>query len=434
MIYRLSQAFNFPLHNQSCLKRCNGSPVVSTTCSLTSSDCKSRCNLSDGPQLQAPPTVYFVTNSVSSRSLAILGEASIKANAQVSTLSPTSLLPRLLPAPQALIRTSRPESLKAETGKVIGARSGGVRDFVNHIAHLVHSRDPLPAYAVRCERITKPDPNATVSAAKFGPLAWLDLLGSAMSLALLVLSVTRADGFALSATLILSFLSTMIGFGSRWSLRLMKRRARRRVPKDNIIIKYPNGAFLIVKCDENIARELYWHPEECHYRFGDMVYRIISLVGTITLMFGVICLGNSTLPLQIAFAAAYMILNAAYWAVAAFPPRWHWDLSCYKVTEERYEGPDIQETFTLALWKAIAITQSVDWVKHGQIAPVSEAWKKWVDAADDVVWKEREKQDDEGLSGDVVDDEKDRVRSVPFWDAEQALTDFLDPYEAGKNV
>ena len=254
-----------------------------------------------------------------------------------------------------------------------------------------------------------------------------------MSLALLGLSIGRNDGFALLATILLSLLSTLIGFGSRWNLTLMRRKQNRRVPRDNIIIKYPHGAFLVVKCDENIARELYWHPEECQYTFGDTTYRIISLIGTITLMFGVICLGNSTLPLQLAFAAAYMILNAAYWVVAALPARWHWDLTCYKVTRELYDGGEAHDNFTQALWKAIAITKSVEWVKIGQIAPVSEAWKAWVDMAGEVVWKEKERLEAEGLGGgEGSDDEK--VGKLPYWDAEDALTDFLNPDEAGRNV
>lgn len=376
--------------------------------------------------------IKLKTINHTSYSLAILGEASVIANAQVSTLSRFSLLPRLLPAPQALIRTSRPERLKPDTGKVIGDRSGGIRDFVNHTAHLVHSKDPLPAYAVRCERISKLNPTSTVSAATWGPLAWLSLLGTAMSAALLGLSIGRNDGFALLATVLLSLLSTLVGVGSRWNLTLMRRKQNRRVPRDNIIITYPHGAFLVVKCDENIARELYWHPEKCQYTFGDTTYRIISLIGTITLMFGVICLGNSTLPLQIAFAAAYMILNAAYWVVAALPPQWHWDLSCYDVKRELYEGGEVHDNFTQALWKAIAITQSVEWVKIGQIAPVSEAWKAWVDRAGDVVEEEKERLEAEGLGGDGFENEKGG--KLPFWDAEQALTDFLNPDEAGRNV
>ena len=378
------------------------------------------------------PSSKAKTANHPSSSLAILGEASVKANAQVSTLSRFALLPRLLPAPQALIRTSRPERLKADTGKVIGVRSGGIRDCINHIANLVHSRDPLPAYAVRCERISKPIATSTVSAAIWGPLTWLSLLGTAMSVTLLALSISQNDGFALLATILLSLLSTLIGFGSRWNLTLMQRKQKRRVPRNNIIISYPHGAFLVVKCDENTARELYWHPEKCQYTFGDTIYRVVSLIGTITLMAGVICLGNSTLSLQIAFAAAYMILNAAYWVVAALPPQWHWDLSCYEIQREIYEGGESNESFTQALWKAIAITKSVEWVTIGQIAPVSKAWKAWVDTAGDVVERHKERLEAEGMGGEDSGDEKSG--KLPYWDAEQALTDFLNPDEAGKNV
>ena len=99
---------------------------------------------------------------------------------------------------------------------------------------------------------------------------------------------------------------------------------------------------------------------------------------------------------------------------------------------ELYEGGETHENFTQALWKAIAITQSVEWVKIGQIAPVSEAWKAWVDTAGEVVWKHKVGPEAEGFRGEGSDDEK-RGR-LPFWDAEQALTDFLNPDEAMRSV
>ena len=119
-----------------------------------------------------------------------------------------------------------------------------------------------------------------------------------------------------------------------------------------------------------------------------------------------------------------MILNAAYWVVAALPPQWHWDLSCYKVKKEEYGGEE-HDSFTRALWKAIAITQSVEWVKIGQVAPVSEAWKLWVDTAGDVVERDRERLEAEGLGEDGSDEEKEW--KLPQWDPDQALTDFLNP-------
>jgi hypothetical protein len=69
--------------------------------------------------------------------LAILGEGSVLANAQVATLSRWIFLPRLIPAPQALMRPTRPVSLEPVAGTVTGIYSGNHRNFVNHIANIV---------------------------------------------------------------------------------------------------------------------------------------------------------------------------------------------------------------------------------------------------------------------------------------------------------
>ena len=69
--------------------------------------------------------------------LAILGEGSVLANAQVSTLSKWIFLPRLLPAPQALMRPTRPSDLEPARGDVSGVWSGNDRDHVNHIGPII---------------------------------------------------------------------------------------------------------------------------------------------------------------------------------------------------------------------------------------------------------------------------------------------------------
>lgn len=69
--------------------------------------------------------------------LAILGEGSVLANAQVSTLSKWMFVPRLLPAPQALLRPSRPSRLDPALGRVTGVVSGNDRDALNHIGSIV---------------------------------------------------------------------------------------------------------------------------------------------------------------------------------------------------------------------------------------------------------------------------------------------------------
>lgn len=232
-----------------------------------------------------------------------------------------------------------------------------------------------------------------------------------MSCALLALSIHEGDGMALLATILLSFLSTLVGIGSQWELVLPKRIAKRRVPRSDVVILYPNGAFLVVKCIEEVARSLYWSPEECRYYRSPRWYRLISLLATLILMFGVICLGNAGLNVQLGFAASYIILNAAYWVVAALPQRWNWDLRCYTKEPERYRGGEHNSTFTAALWKAIAISGTTRWVRPAGIAPLSPAWDKWLEKAAEVIQRNPCSKDD-----------KTQLHILPDWDFEDYLT------------
>ena len=299
-----------------------------------------------------------------------------------------------------------------------------MRSQINHVAHILHHDQSLSDYAVRCVKLTKNPNMPAVKASSKGPLTWLAVLGFLFSIGLVVLSVKQQDPFALIATILLSFLSTIIGIGSKWSLQLPTRRATRLVPPSDVIIAYPHGAFLVVKCDEDIARELYWAREKCNYMVGVQVYRLISLIGTLMLMFGVIFLGNAQLNQQLAFAAAYIILNAAYWVVAALPQRLHWDLSSYDAIEEVFVKQDGEaENFTAALWKAIAITRSVDWVKNADVAPLSRGWKEWLRKAEEMA----------GLPPGTKDP-KTKATTLPDWDCQAALTEFLNPDAAAKNA
>lgn len=69
--------------------------------------------------------------------LAILGEGSVAANAQVAALSRLFYLPRLIPAPQALLWPTRPSTLPPITAKVTGVHSGNVKDHLHHLAHVL---------------------------------------------------------------------------------------------------------------------------------------------------------------------------------------------------------------------------------------------------------------------------------------------------------
>ncbi|KAL2357209.1 hypothetical protein BJ546DRAFT_1058815 [Cryomyces antarcticus] len=351
--------------------------------------------------------------------LAILGEGSILANAQVASLSRLFYLPRLLPAPQALLRPSRPAILAPHIADVAGVQSGNHKRHVNHVAHVLINGEAFPKHSVRVYKITRnsdaaPDlPKAKTKA----PLSVVALLGCAFSLALLILSILMDDGMALLATILLSFLSTVIGIGQKWKLELTKRTSRDTVPPGDVVIRYPKGNFLVIKCTEETSRELYFAPEEIEYQITrPEIYRLISLLGTLMLMFGVICLGSATLPLQICFAASYMLLNAAYWIVAALPHKLHWNLTCFRVEEQKIEKPE-PTTFTEALWQAIVVTKSTEWCKTGKAAPTTEAWNQWLHDAEVQA----------RTVGQYVDRTPCTTYQLPDWNPQEALRELMNP-------
>jgi len=196
--------------------------------------------------------------------------------------------------------------------------------------------------------------------------------------------------------------------------------------------------------------------EKC-FSSPDTPYRTLAFFATILLMAGVICLANATNILQVAFAAAYVLLNGLYWTVSALNPfKHHWTHS-YKVTvlplqplpkghghlskadeasktemlkrrvrhqwhrfenawflsKRRARTPTVVESgarnFTSALWTAIALTGTAQWLNAAtHIAPVNEAWQDWLKKAES---QARPNLDD----GDLPD------RSIPEYTERTAL-------------
>lgn len=155
-----------------------------------------------------------------------------------------------------------------------------------------------------------------------------------------------------------------------------------KIPRGDVVVRYPQGRFVIVRCDENVARELYFAPETIEYLVQHGAgYRILSLVGTILLMSSVIALANAQIELQVAWAGSYMLIGSSYWILAALPDKVHWDTSCYAVSSEclsdsnmTKEGyPSENSTFTQALWKAIVVDKDTDWVGRSEACPDTHA-------------------------------------------------------------
>lgn len=151
------------------------------------------------------------------------------------------------------------------------------------------------------------------------------------------------------------------------------------------------------------------------------------------LMAGVVSLANASNILQVSFAAAYILLNALYWAVSALNPcKYHWQhayrVKVLPIEPVQAEGPmpsrphgkikEWQRTvkqewkrlqdawvlskrretarkraqtvadpgsrnFTGALWTAIVLTGTSQWLNEATtIAPMSPAWREWLQEAE----------------------------------------------------
>jgi hypothetical protein len=274
----------------------------------------------------------------------------------------------------------------------------------------------------------------SIRARKWGPLFWVSMVGFSLFIILLACSIWQEDGMAFLSIIFLSFLSSLVGIGNKWKLNLPRRvNGSRHTPPGDVVIRYPKGNFLIVQCHEDVARELYFAPEDLDYLVKDnWQYRIISLIGTLMLMFGVIFLGNAQVFLQLGIAGSYIIMNVLYWLVAALPSRIHWDSSSFEVVDQcilpKDEMPikskkylDKNNNFTQALWKAIVVTKDTAWITKSQAAPDHPAWKDWLHHA---------KIEAQNASSSVVKvDGKDVVVwELPEWDAQKALDDCFDLY------
>ena len=293
------------------------------------------------------------------------------------------------------------------------------------------------------------------------------------------------------STVLLSLLSSLIGFGNYWTLRLPKRKpmdqqkqdgrawtmrpsknkeatkhgiketkgtagcdiamaeqgdqpkkVEDHAPPGDIVIRYPKGSFLVVRCHEDVARELYFAPEEIDYLIEDAwIYRLLSLVGTMMLMGGVICLANARIESQIAWAGSYMLLGAAYWIVAALPQKVHWDTSCYTVTSEALSDsvPHMKKnffskfsktkkypyskgkSFTDALWKAIVASKDATWVRREDHCPDTRVWDQWLHMARSCSREYMEPMNDADFKDFEMTNDGTTTWQIPKWDPVEHL-------------
>jgi hypothetical protein len=356
--------------------------------------------------------------------LAVIGESSITDHAQVITSSLLGVLPRIIPAPQALLKPSRPSRMPEVKAKMTGVYNGTTLDTIGFFANIITPLDNLPALSFRVVRIThaesalgmprkltvtekiqtllaspallKKDERPAVPPKLLSPTNILSVLSFLLSIAIVIAAVFWQDGPALLAIPLISLVSTVTGLASLWRPVLMVRRHSGQVPRGDVLIRTREAAFVLVKCTEEVARELYSGTEQCDYYIGERSYRLLMGLGTVILMISVVLLGNCTWNIQVFVGAAYITLNGLYWGLGMLPASYFWDLSRYEWRDEtptdavgahlvtdpvnRQEG---HPSFTRTLWYIIRETKLTGWAQRSGAAPGTDQWKRWLREAEE---------------------------------------------------
>lgn len=426
--------------------------------------------------------------------LAVIGESSMEDHAQTITASVLCLLPRILPAPQALLKSKRPTRLPTYNAQLVGVHNGVALDSVGFFANIIHPLDDHAPYSFRVleikhrdevfangigtpprrgswagrlwgrsvgkgksappkksldrppsehaaqekspregskgvkfdvdvekgdhptdptmgikrrrtakEKVTEfmANPTLTPTARPAVPPAWNSPIHVAtvasFVLTMLIFGLTAywKDGNALIAIFIISVQASLVGYASWWRPRLMVRPPHTtNVPPGDMMIRTREGAFILVKCTEEVARELYTGTEDCEYHVGPKTYRFLMAMGTMLLMVGVVLLGNTRFEAQVLTSGSYIALNGVYWLLGMIPRKHFWDLSRYEwkdITPDDAKHSDKMASagadsngvegfpsFTRTLWYAIRETKSTGWVERSGTAPSTSQWRQWL--------------------------------------------------------
>ncbi len=430
-------------------------------------------------------------------------------HAQTLTASSFCLLPRIIPAPQALLRPTRPQRLPEVKANMAGVYSGVILNTVGFFANIMHPLDELKPFAFRVleikhthlmpltgdrpraaptaksgflarltalgalfkrkrrttadpdeeagpkqdsppkkqqtvhwadgERGTPltpitptnpatteqqeppppPEPNTkrtrtnsvkitdiltnptmvnseeryTVPPKFYSPHHVLSVFSSLLTAGIIIAAVFWEDGTAILAITLISLAGSIVCYASWWRPILMHRRTTNEVPPGDTVIRTREGAFVLIKCTEEVARELYSGTEECKYLSTDF-YRVFMGLGMVLLMVAVVLLGNCGWNSQVFIGGSYILLNGLYWATGLLPQKHFWDLGRYHVEdvtpEDARKAADTTDpndpregtpSFTRTLWYAIRETKRGGWVERSGAMPGTVLWKKWLKEA-----------------------------------------------------
>lgn len=241
----------------------------------------------------------------------------------------------------------------------------------------------------------------TVPPSYYSPVHILSVFSFLLTIAIIIAAAFWQDGTAIVAVSLMALAGTVVCYASWWRPILMHRRTTNRVPRGDVVMRTREGAFVLVRCTEEVARELYSGTEECRYVSSARFHRVFMGLGMVLLMVSVVLLGNCGWNSQVLIGGSYIVLNGLYWVTGLLPQRMFWDLSRYEVlnvtppdacrAHETTDPDDPREgtpSFTRTLWFAVRETKHGAWVERSGAMPGTEQWKEWLREAVDAAWED----------------------------------------------
>lgn len=224
---------------------------------------------------------------------------------QVMTSSWLCLLPRLIPGPQSLLVTERPQNPPpVRDVKVIGIYSGERVDKLNYFANLIHqvndiSRNTILCYEIEYKSPARPDifvpqkSRWSISHSIHSSLDILSVLSCLASIALLIAACCVHDGTAALAVIFLSFESSLACAAWRWSPSVVPRPQGPDIPPGDVVLCTANGSFIVVRCDDFVARQLYLGRSRAWYVLDEGIAQAMTGLATILLMVGFMIMSDA---------------------------------------------------------------------------------------------------------------------------------------------
>jgi hypothetical protein len=393
------------------------------------------------PSNRSPPEEGWRFDIISL--VAVVGGSTVAKHRQAITASRFGNIPRLMPAPDTFLDTDRPVRLPSVGGiDIFGVHSGNHFTELNFFADVIHNTQSLKRYEFLAYEITyrqrdEENPSntdgekannkgqrASIPQHPFSFLNMVTVVSIGMTVGLFIWAALIHDGVALLGIGTMSLSTSTACLSGRWRPTLTVRPTGAKVPPGDVVIKTRGGAFIVVRCAEEIARELYGGIETCDYVYEGSEHQLLLACSTILLLASILFLSNSGWTMQLAIGLAYIILNVLYWVMSLITtPEKIWDTARYNVkllkatpphvvqkrygkrkeveldvSERRYATKDTELvkpkkrekregeqdgelSFTETLWWAIRETEEIDWVRKHKIAPDTPNWDGWLQEA-----------------------------------------------------